>query len=52
VASWFKDAEIFQFIRDRLHLIAEPTMRHYVNASKIKVAGLDWRAALLESFGL
>lgn len=52
VAPWFRDEEILRFVGEHLHLVAEPSMRHYVNARKMKAAKLDWRAALLESFGL
>src|SRR5207249_3818093 len=46
-ALWFWDQEIFDFIGERLHLIAEPLMRAYVGAHELKRAGLDWRRILL-----
>lgn len=48
-ATWFKDDdEVFGFIGQHLHLISEPSMRHYVLASEQKRAGLDWRGGLLK----
>ena len=32
---------------DRLHLIREASMRHYVAAWELKQAGLDWRSLVL-----
>jgi hypothetical protein len=29
-AEWFWDQEIFDFLAERLHLLLEPSMRHYV----------------------
>jgi hypothetical protein len=46
-AEWFTDAEIFDFIGERLHLIAAPSMRLYVRALELKRANLDWRQHLL-----
>jgi hypothetical protein len=52
VRAWFADDEIYGFIGGLLHLIAEPSMRHYVNCLRLKEAGLDWREALYESVGI
>ena len=46
-AGWFWDREIFDFIGERLHLISEPSMRHYVAAWELKQAGIDWRSLIL-----
>ena len=46
-ASWFWDQEIFDFAGERLHLIEEPSMRHYVAAWELKQAGMDWRSLVL-----
>lgn len=42
-AHWFWDQEIFDFLGARLHLIGQPSMRHYVKASELKAADMDWR---------
>ena len=46
-ADWFWDQEIFDFIGERLHLITEPSMRHYVAAWELNQAGIDWRSLVL-----
>ena len=46
-ASWFWDQEVFDFLGERLHLLREPSMRHYVAAWELKRAGLDWRSLVL-----
>ena len=46
-ADWFWDQEIFDFIGERLHLVSEPSMRHYVAAWELKQAGIDWRSLVL-----
>ncbi len=48
VAQWFWDQEVFDFVARHLHLIAEPSMRHYLAAWELKQAGFDWRSRLLE----
>jgi hypothetical protein len=45
--EWFWDQEIFDFIGERLHLIREASMRHYIAAWEIKLAGMDWRSLVL-----
>jgi hypothetical protein len=44
--AWFTDAEIYHWIGQHLHLIAEPSLRHYVRAAELKRAGLDWLQGL------
>src|SRR6202035_6054621 len=44
-AAWFWDQEIYDFMGERLHLIRDSSMRHYVAAWELKQAGLDWRRA-------
>jgi hypothetical protein len=46
-ATWFWDQEIFDFVQERLHCIAEASLRHYLAAWELKEAGLDWRQLLL-----
>lgn len=47
VRRWFGDKEILGFVADHLDEIAEPSMRTYVMASKLKNAGIDWQHALM-----
>jgi len=47
VAQWFWDEEIFAWIGRHLHLLPGITMRHYVRASELKDAGMDWFDVLL-----
>lgn len=46
-ATWFWNQEIFDFVADHLHLIAEHSFRTYVLAWEKKQAGLDWRQFVL-----
>jgi hypothetical protein len=46
-AGWFWDAEIFDFVANHLHLIAQHSLRTYRHAWELKQAGLDWRQAVL-----
>jgi len=52
VANWAPDPEVFEFIGRHLHMIAEPSMRHYVEAADLKKAGLDWEQVLLETWDI
>jgi hypothetical protein len=53
VGTWGTiDKEVYEFIGQHLDLIHEPSMRLYVNAEKMKKAGLDWRKAFLSSIEL
>jgi hypothetical protein len=42
VAKWFWGQEVFDWFAEYLHLIPEPSMRHYVRAAELKEARLDW----------
>jgi hypothetical protein len=46
-ARWFWDQEVFDFLGERLHLIRQPSLRHYGAAWELKQAGLDWRSLML-----
>jgi hypothetical protein len=50
VGQWFQDEEIYGFVGDHLPEIARHSMRFYINAAAHKRLGLDWKAALLESW--
>jgi hypothetical protein len=51
VGSWFKgEEEIYNFIGEHLEEIPQHSMRYYINAAAQKRLGLDWKAALLESW--
>jgi hypothetical protein len=47
VAAWFHDQEVFDFISEYVHLIANHSFRTYVLASELKKAGMDWKRAIL-----
>jgi hypothetical protein len=47
VATWFWDSEVFNFVGERLGLVARPSMRNYLRAWELKRAGLPWRDHLL-----
>jgi hypothetical protein len=49
-AGWFWDQEIFDFIACRLHLVAQHSLRTYLQSWELKQAGLDWRQAVLSRF--
>jgi hypothetical protein len=46
-AEWFWDQEIFDFLGERLQVIQEASLRHYLAAWELKQAGLDWRRLVL-----
>jgi hypothetical protein len=46
-AHWFWDQEIFDFVGQYLHLIAQPSMRHYLAAWELKQAQMDWQQLIL-----
>jgi hypothetical protein len=52
VGDWFKDKEktIYEFIGSRLDAIGLHSIRYYVHAAEMKRHGLDWEAALIESW--
>ncbi len=41
--SWFGDHEVYEWLGRQLHLISEPSLRHYVRASELKRAGMNWK---------
>jgi hypothetical protein len=46
-ARWFWDQQIFDFVADHLHLMAQHSLRTYRQAWELKQAGLDWRQGVL-----
>jgi hypothetical protein len=46
-ACWFWDQEIFDFVADHLHLMAQHSLRTYFHAWELKQAGLNWRQGVL-----
>jgi hypothetical protein len=46
-ARWFWDQEIFDFVADHLHLVAQHSLRTYCHAWELKQAGLNWRQGIL-----
>jgi hypothetical protein len=46
VGGWFADAEVYDWFSRHLHLVASLSMRHYVRASELRQAGLDWKEAV------
>jgi hypothetical protein len=46
------DPDVYDYIGDHLGLIADPSIRHYRNASKLKTVDMDWKLTLSETFGL
>jgi len=46
------DEEVYSFIEKNLGIIKEPSVRHYKIALQLKSVGMDWKKALIESFGL
>lgn len=56
VATWYESRgvgkEVFQFVERHLEFVSEPSARHYLIASQLKRAGLDWRAGLRETWGM
>lgn len=46
-AAWFWDQEIFDFFGERLHLLQEASLRHYLAAWELKQARLDWKRLVL-----
>ena len=43
-------SEVYEFIGQHLHRIIALSMRHYVESTELKKAGLDWKQALLETW--
>lgn len=50
VGEWFDDAEVYGWFEHQLPLIATPSMRHYVRATELKAAGLDWQSMMLNQW--
>ena len=50
MGQWFKEKEIFDFIGKHLAEIPQHSIRYYITAADHKRLGLDWQAALLESW--
>jgi hypothetical protein len=46
-ARWFWDQEIFDFVANHLHLVAQHSLRAYCHAWELKQAGMNWRQGLL-----
>jgi hypothetical protein len=44
--KWFDDHEIYNWFASSLHLVREPSLRHYVRARELKAAGMDWTEVL------
>jgi hypothetical protein len=49
--AWFSDTAVYDWFTEHLHLIREPSLRHYVRAAMLKDAGMDWSAVLPSSSG-
>lgn len=48
-AKWFDDQAAFDFIGSIVHLIENPSMRHYIFARNLRVAGMkDWQQRTIE----
>lgn len=50
VGEWFKDDEIKAFISDNLSQIPSLDIRYYTNSARMTTQGLDWKAALMETW--
>jgi hypothetical protein len=49
-ATWFGDQDVFDFVGNHMHLIAQHSLRVYVLAADLKAAGLDWQQFVLSRF--
>jgi hypothetical protein len=45
--TWFWDQQIYDYVGDHLHLMAQHSLRTYVLAWELRKAGLDWRRSVL-----
>jgi hypothetical protein len=45
--TWFDDEEIYEWFAANRHRVREPSLRHYVRAKELKVAGMDWTDVLV-----
>lgn len=52
VAKWFKDDRVYRFIEDRLSRIYTPSCRLYVNASRMREFGEDWKSWIEDKIAL
>ena len=50
VETWFMDEEIFGFIGQHLNDIGLHSIRYYTGSVELKAQGLEWKAALRESW--
>ncbi len=46
-ARWFWDQEIFDFVGEHLHLMAQHSLRTYRHAAELKAARIEWRHVVL-----
>ena len=46
--TWFDDPELYDWFAANLHRVREPSLRHYVRASELKAAGMDWTVVLAD----
>lgn len=49
-ALWFRDREVFDFVGEHLHVIANHSLRTYLLAYELKKAGMDWKRTILSRF--
>lgn len=47
VGQWFWDQTIYDWFGEHLHLVPNHSMRHYVRAYELQVAGINWVEHLL-----
>lgn len=47
--TWFDDAEIYDWFEKNLHRVHAPSLRHYVRASELKAADMDWTEVLADA---
>ena len=43
---WFQDTAVYAWFEEHLHLVREPSLRHYVRAAMLKAAGMDFTEVL------
>jgi hypothetical protein len=44
--EWFSDPEVYNWFRENLHRVREPSLRHFVRARELKLAGMDFTHVL------
>jgi hypothetical protein len=52
VGDWFWDQQVYDFVGDRLHMLAEVSSRTYVKAWERRRAGSDWRKMIIDQYCL